>query len=197
MTLVPEDTTPLDPEEAAGLKLSYISSRGELNIVEALNVEDGFQWAYGRARTPDELLELVFLEELHRRMFGDVWKWAGKYRKTDKNIGVPWWQVRTCVIELLADVRAWGAAPAGSAMGPDEIGARYHHRLVAIHAFPNGNGRHGRAAADLLITSLGGERFTWGRENLSDASEVRTRYICALRAADGHDIGPLLEFVRS
>lgn len=197
MTLIPEDTAPLDPEEAAGLKLSYISTRGELNTVEALNVEDGFHWAYGRARTPDELLEPVLLEELHRRMFGDVWKWAGNYRKTDKNIGVPWWQVRTCVVELLTDVRAWVAAPVDSAMGPDEIGARYHHRLVTIHPFPNGNGRHSRAAADVLITSLGGERFTWGRANLSDVSEVRSRYVSALRAADGHDIGPLLEFVRS
>lgn len=196
MSLVPEDTTPLDPEESAGLELSYISTRSELNAAEAWNVHKGLQWAFSQRRPVEELLEPGMLDELHRRMFGDVWKWAGEHRHTDKNIGVPWWQVEVDVRQLLLDARAWvgGEAPA---WGVDEICARFHHRLVVIHPYPNGNGRHSRAAADLLVVALGGERFTWGRGNLVDAGEVRARYIAALRAADSQDIGPLLDFVRS
>lgn len=195
MTLVPEDTTPLDPEELAGLKLSYISTQAELNAAEAVNIEAGLRWA-GRGRSLEEVLEADFLCELHRRMFGDVWKWAGEYRTTDKNIGIPWWQVKTQVVELLRDAAAWtgGGSPAWPV---DEIGAQFHHRLVSIHPFPNGNGRHSRAATDLFLVAFGAEPFTWGQENLANPGEVRSRYITALQAADEHDFGLLLKFVRS
>ncbi|HVA09562.1 MAG TPA: mobile mystery protein B [Acidimicrobiales bacterium] len=195
MTLVPEDTTPLDPEELASLKLSYISTRAELNAAEAVNIEVGLRWA-GGGRSLHELLDAAFLCELHRRMFGDVWKWAGEYRKTDKNIGIPWWKITTQVVELLLDAAVWTGG-ASLAWPVDEIGVRFHHRLVSIHPFPNGNGRHSRAAADLLLVALDAEPFTWGRENLANAGEVRSRYITALHAADENDIGLLLRFVRS
>jgi Fic-DOC domain mobile mystery protein B len=195
VTLVPEDTTPLYPEELAGLKLSYISTRAELNAAEAVNIEAGLRWA-GRGRSLEQLLEAGFLGELHRRIFGNVWKWAGEYRKTDKEIGIPWWQVQTQVVELLLDVAVWTGG-ASLAWPVDEIGARFHHRLVSIHPFPNGNGRHSRAAADVLLLALGTEPFTWGRENLVNPAEVRSRYVTALRAADEHDFGLLLKFIRS
>jgi len=194
VTLVPEDTTPLDPEELAGLKLSYISNRAELNAAEAVNLEAGLRWA-GTSRSLQELLEAGFVCELHRRMFGDVWKWAGAYRKTDKNIGIPWWQVETQIAELLLDAVAWTGG-ASLAWPVDEIGARFHHRLVSIHPFPNGNGRHSRAAADPLLVALGAEPFTWGQENLANPGAVRSRYVTALRAADEHDFDLLLKFVR-
>jgi Fic-DOC domain mobile mystery protein B len=195
VNLVPEDTTPLDLEELAGLKLSYISSRAELNAAEAVNIEAGLRWA-GSGRSSMDVLQAGFLCELHRRMFGDVWKWAGQYRKTDKNIGIPWWQVGNQVIELLLDAAVWigGGSPAWSL---DEIGTRFHHRLVTIHPFPNGNGRHSRAATDLLLVALGSEPFSWGRVNLADPGDVRSLYVAALRAADQHDYCLLLQFVRS
>ncbi|WP_374566370.1 Fic family protein [Nitrosomonas sp.] len=74
---------------------------------------------------------------------------------------------------------------------------RFSHRLVAIHPFPNGNGRVSRLIGDLLAQQLEQEPFTWGRANLVDAGETRARYIEALRAADNHDIRPLLLFARS
>jgi Fic-DOC domain mobile mystery protein B len=195
VTLVPEDTTPLNPEESAGLELSYISNRNELNAAEAVNIDAGLRWA-GRARSLEELLEARFLCELHRRMFGDVWKCAGDYRTTNMNIGIPWWQVETQVPEVLQDAAAWTGS--GKLAWPvDEIGARFHHRLVSIHPFPNGNGRHSRAAADLVLMALDVEPFSWGQENLADPGEVRSRYIPALQAADRHDFGLLLKFVRS
>jgi Fic-DOC domain mobile mystery protein B len=125
-----------------------------------------------------------------------VWKWAGEYRTTDKNMGIPWWQVKTQVVELLRDAAAWTGG--GSPTWPvDEIGAQFHHRLVSIQPFPNGNGRHSRAATDLFLVAFGAEPFTWGQENLANPGEVRSLYITALQAADEHDFGLLLKFVRA
>lgn len=127
-------------------------------------------------------------------MFGRVWKWAGHYRRTGKNIGIDAYRIPMELRNLLDDVRFWIEH---STYQPDEIGARFHHRLVWIHLFPNGNGRHARTATDLLLVTTGATRFTWGRENLVDAGETRRAYVDALRAADAHDYGPLLAFVRS
>ena len=127
-------------------------------------------------------------------MFGDVWRWAGTSRTSERNLGIAYYEIPVAVRQLLHDARAWIAHATYS---PDEIAVRLHHRLVQIHPFPNGNGRHARLMADLLVMSRGQERFSWGRTSLGEAGDVRRRYIAALRAADGHDIGPLLVFARS
>lgn len=127
-------------------------------------------------------------------MFGRVWKWAGTYRRTGKNIGVDAYRISMEPRQLLDDVRYWIEH---DTYLPDEIAARFHHRLVWIHLFPNGNGRHARTATNLLLKTLGQPRFTWGRKNLVDANETRQAYVDALRKADHHDYEPLLNFVRS
>jgi len=127
-------------------------------------------------------------------MLGDVWRWAGKFRTSERNLGIAYYEIPAALRLLLDDTRAWIEY---KSYAPDEIAVQFHHRLVQIHPFPNGNGRHARLMADLLVMSLGGERFSWGSANLQDAGAVRERYIAALRTADGHDIGPLLEFSRS
>jgi Fic-DOC domain mobile mystery protein B len=128
-------------------------------------------------------------------MFGTVWRWAGDFRRSQKNIGIEWMQVPVALRQLFQEVNGWLEY---NSYPPDEIAARFHHRLVAIHAFSNGNGRHARLLADvLLVHLLGRERFSWGQENLTDAGECRHRYIAALQAADRHDYGLLLAFVRS
>ena len=127
-------------------------------------------------------------------MLGEVWKWAGKFRTSERNLGLPFYEIPSALGQLLADTHAWIEYEAYS---PDEIAVRFHHRLVQIHPFPNGNGRHARLTADLLVIRLGRERFSWGRERLRDAGIVRRRYIAALQAADHHDIAPLLQFARS
>jgi Fic-DOC domain mobile mystery protein B len=189
----PDGATPLDPDEAAGLRLTHITTRGELNRWEQENIAAGEAWAFGRRNR--EILDEGFMRRLHRRMFGEVWRWAGEFRRSGKNIGVDRLQIPIELRKLRDDVRAWleyGSYP------PDEIAARFHHRLVAIHPFANGNGRHARTVTDLLLVQrLGRSRFSWGRGNLTDSSEVRKRYIDALRAADRGDYGPLLQFVRS
>jgi Fic-DOC domain mobile mystery protein B len=183
--------TPLTPEEREGLIPSYITLRRELNEAEQANILEAEEWAFARKR---DLLSEQFLKTLHKRMFGRVWRWAGEFRLTERNLGVAPHRIAIDLRKLLDDCRVWienGTYPA------DEIAARFHHRLVWIHPFPNGNGRHARLATDLLLAGLGQPRFSWGRVNLVDASETRRAYVATLRAADGHDIGPLLEFVRS
>jgi Fic-DOC domain mobile mystery protein B len=139
----------------------------------------------------------LFLRELHRQMFSSVWRWAGRYRKTEKNIGVDPTAIAVAVRDLVGDALVWvTAVDSPSAWSPDEIAVRFHHRLVWIHPFPNGNGRHSRASADLLLTTLAVQPFTWGRSNLSEPNEVRDRYLASLRAADGGDFTPLLAFAR-
>jgi len=191
----PEDATPLAAEEREQLLQSWITHRADLNRAEEVNILDGAAWARGRRRRrPADMLSTGFATLLHRQMFGDVWKWAGTWRTTARNIGVDAWRIGTDVAALLDDVRFWIEH---ETYPPDELAVRLHHRLVAIHPFPNGNGRHSRLMADLLVERLGRTPFSWGSGTLANAGDLRRRYVAALRAADHHDIGPLLAFARS
>ncbi len=183
--------TPLTPEERLDLKLSYVTLRRELNEAEALNVLAGERWAFSRKR---DARDEVFLRRLHQRLFGDVWRWAGKYRTSARNLGVDHWAIEVAMRQALDDVRYWVER---KTYPPDEIAARFHHKLVAIHPFPNGNGRWSRLAADLLAIQLGRERFTWGRDSINAASETRQTYVHALKAADAGDMTLLLAFART
>jgi Fic-DOC domain mobile mystery protein B len=183
--------TPLSPEEREGLKLTHITLRRDLNEAEQQNILRATAWAFSRRR---DVLSVDFLCGLHRRMFGDVWRWAGTYRQTAKNIGIEAWRISTELRSLIDDVQYWLENETFTA---DEMAARFHFRLVWIHPFPNGNGRFGRLAADLLINRLGQPPLTWGSGSLVDAGDLRMTYIKALRAADGHDYGPLIRFIRS
>ena len=188
----PDDAaTPLAPEEMRDLIPAYIAYRRELNEAEQENIARAQEWALSRRR---DLVNEKFVKALHRRMFGDVWRWAGRFRTSDRNIGIAYWEIPVALRQLLGDTNAWIAY---TTYPPDEIAVRFHHRLVQIHPFPNGNGRHSRLVADLLVMSFGRERFSWGRESLRDAGAMRQRYIAALRAADNHDMGPLLAFARA
>ena len=191
LELQDDGNTPLSDEEREGLIPSYITLRSELNEAEQANILEAEEWAFARKR---DVLSAQFLNNLHRRMLGRVWRWAGAYRETVKNIGVEPYRIGQEVNQLCDDCRY---RIDHDTYGTDESAARFHHRLVWIHPYPNGNGRHARLATDLLLVSLGHERFSWGRESLVDPGETRDRYIAALRQADNHDIKPLLEFARS
>jgi Fic-DOC domain mobile mystery protein B len=188
----PDDAaTPLTPQEMRDLIPSHIAYRRELNQAEQENIARAQEWALSRRR---DLVSEKFVKDLHRHMFSDVWRWAGRFRNSDRNIGIAYWEVPAALRQLLDDTKEWIES---SSYPPDEIAVRFHHRLVQIHPFPNGNGRHSRLMADLLAISFGRERFSWGRERLRDAGAMRHRYIAVLQAADNHDIGPLLAFARA
>ena len=193
MTLfdAPPGSTPLSPEDQRGLRLSWITTRQELNEAEQVNILAGRAWAL---RSRVDLTAERYLLRLHQRMFGDVWSWAGKFRVRETNIGVLPHQIPTRLREFLGDVAYWLAH---ETYPPDELAARFHHGLVLIHPFANGNGRHTRLAADLMCRRLGHAPFTWGRNSLDTAGKTRQSYLAALRSADQHDLAPLLAFVRS
>ena len=186
------DATPLGPDELAGLKLPWVITQADLNAAEEANILKAIAWTERRRRTP--LLDRMFLLDLHRRMFGDVWAWAGTWRRRETNIGVAPNTVPVRVQALLQDGGYWID---NEIFQPDELALRVHHQLALIHPFPNGNGRHSRLMADLLIEELGGQPFSWGGHGLTNATDTRRSYIRALKAADGGDIDPLLAFARS
>jgi Fic-DOC domain mobile mystery protein B len=184
--------TPLDPNEVEGLLPPHIHTQEELNEWEQANIGRALAWlASGRKR---DVLNEGFVRELHRRMFDDTWRWAGRFRLTERNIGVAPEHIAPQLRDLLDDTRYWlqhGTYPV------DEVAARFHHRLVAIHCFANGNGRHARLISDLLLASRGAEPFSWGRGDLMHAGDARDRYLAALRDADRGDLSQLMIFVRS
>ena len=188
----PVDATPLGLEEREGLLQTWITYRRDLNGAVQANVAAGTAWAW-RARRRD-LLSEEFLRQLHKRLFGDVWVWAGEFRKTERNIGIEPARIPVELRTAFDDARYWIEH---ETFPPDGIAARLHHRLVAFLPFPNGNGRTTCLMGDLVVVRLGQAPFTWGRQKLTDVGETRARYVAVLRAADNHDIVPLLEFARS
>lgn len=190
----PDGATPLDPDELDGLKFKHLSTRGELDQLEQAGITEGLKWL-DKQKNPDVLSE-AFVLELHKRLFGSVWKWAGTFRRTEKNIGVDPIQVAIQLRQLLDDAKYWVEH---GTYTPKELAARFHHKLVFIHPFPNGNGRHARIMADAVLTKLLNEpAIDWaGGYRLEAMNERRNQYIAALRAADGHDMHALLEFVEA
>jgi Fic-DOC domain mobile mystery protein B len=190
---LPAGATPLDGEELEGLLPSHLVNRSQLNEWEQQNIEAALLWL-SRQRRPRPLEE-SWLRRLHREMFGQSWRWAGQYRSSDKSIGADWRQIRMQVPALLADI-AFQVEHRVDVV--DLIAIRFHHRLVSIHPFPNGNGRHARLIADVLIEQLGEPRFSWGgSSSLVDASALRQQYIAALQQADRGDVSALLAFARA
>jgi Fic-DOC domain mobile mystery protein B len=187
--------TPLEDEEKEGLLIKSITNHGELNEFEQQNIEDAIQWTMQRSFKKEQILGEQFIKALHKRMYGHVWAWAGEFRKTNKNIGIDCWQISVELRKLLKDTLYWTD---NKSYAPEEIAVKFKHRLVSIHCFPNGNGRHSRLMADIIIEKIFNRPlFSWGRANLSDESNARTNYIKAVKAADKGDYSLLLSFARS
>ena len=184
--------TALTPEERVGLIPTWIVTRDDLNRAERANIAAALRWA---RRRRFDVLDADQLMALHKRMYGDVWRWAGQARTSEKNIGRPDWRaLREHLHQLLGNV---AAQVESGERDPDEIAVDFHHRLVAIHVFPNGNGRHARLAADLLVERLGRLPFMWGQGDLISVGDARAAYIAALRTADLVDLSLLLTFARA
>ncbi len=189
----PEGATPLEPDAAADL-IPGLTTQGELNEFEAMNILLAEQWALRARGDNRNVLLMTTLRKLHKRMFELTWKWAGEFRRVETNIGVSWLQISMQLEQLCQNTRY---QVEHEVFPWDELAARFHHELVSIHPFPNGNGRHARLAADLLLLRSGQQRFTWGSRSLVEASETRREYIMALREADGGDVQRLVRFVRT
>jgi Fic-DOC domain mobile mystery protein B len=187
--------TLLDEEEKGGLLIPTIATRGELDEFEQQNIEQAVQWTLGRSFKPEVLFTENFVRTVHKRMYADVWAWAGEFRKTNKNIGVDKWQIPSDLKYLLDDVKYWHE---NNTYPPDEIAVRFKHRIVSIHCFANGNGRHSRLIADIIIEKIYKQPvFSWGAANLSSDEDTRTAYLKAVNTADKGDYSLLLAFARS
>jgi Fic-DOC domain mobile mystery protein B len=188
--------TPIQPDDQKKLIPTWIQSRDDLNVAEEDNIASGLAWAQRRKSKPLAIATDAFSRRLHKAMFGKVWKWAGEYRQVElEGIGVPRWQIASKSAELFDQFVYWIE---NNSFPPDEIAVRFHHQIVFLHAYTNGNGRHSRMMGDLLVESLGAEPFTWGSGNLQDdTGELRKVYIATLKKADKGDIADLLAFARS
>ena len=184
--------TPIDPDEALGLIPVHITTQADLNAWEEMNIVEGANWIKRQKIT--QSLNEGLVRELHHRMFNKTWLWAGTFRKSAKSIGIDWPQIAVALRNLLDNTTY---QIEHQTMSIDEIAVRFHHQLVLIHAFPNGNGRHARLMADALIMSLGGERFSWGgNKPIETLGTTRQSYLSALRAADNGHLDSLMQFAR-
>lgn len=187
--------TPLDEDEKDGLLIPTIATRSELDEFEQQNIEEAMQWVLSRSLKKEVICTEKFVRDLHRRMFGNVWAWAGDFRRTNKNLGIDKWQIPMALRNLLKDTIYWMDH---EIFTPDEIAIRFKHRIVSIHCFPNGNGRHSRLVADVIIEKVYGQPvFSWGAGDLVTQGESRRKYLHALREADQSNYRSLLIFARS
>ena len=187
----PDGATPLDPDEKEGLLFPHIGTRGELDQMEQVNIQQGLIWLGRKPITAESLLSDYFVRELHKKLFSNVWKWAGTYRCTEKSIGIAPEQISVQLRLLMDDTQFWVRA---STFPPRELALRFHHRLVLIHSFPNGNGRHSRIMADAILTKiLETQPIEWGGRSLNKEGNARTEYINALRQADKNNYSILLK----
>jgi len=187
--------TPLDEEEKDGLLIPTIATRGELDEFEQQNIEQAVQWTLGLSVKPQVLFTENFIRTVHKRMYSDVWAWAGKFRTTNKNIGVDKWQIPSDLKYLLDDAKYWHE---NKTYPPDAVAVRFKHRMVSIHCFANGNGRHSRLIADIIIEKIYKlPIFSWGATNISSDVDIRTAYLKAVKTADRGDYSLLLAFARS
>ncbi|MBL0318160.1 MAG: mobile mystery protein B [Alphaproteobacteria bacterium] len=187
--------TPLDEEEKRDLIPSLVT-REDLDAFEQENILEARKWVMQKATLAKlDVFTEKFLLNLHKRMYGHVWKWAGTFRKSNKNIGVDRIYITTELHQLLGDAAYWLE---NKTYPISDLAVIFHHRLVKIHLFPNGNGRHARMCADVIIAKFGGEKLSWGgNSDLTKPDEIRTRYIAALREADAGNYEPILAFARS
>jgi len=190
-----EGQTPIDEDEKEGLLIKTISTRGELDEFEQTNIQQAVEWTLLNKFLPHEILTEDFLLLAHKKMFNVVWHWAGTKRKTNKNIGVDKYQISIELQKLLEDCKFWME---NNTYEPDEITIRFSYRLVSIHVFPNGNGRHSRLMADIIISNIFNKSvFTWGSADLAKSGSSRKKYLEAIYAADRGTIQPLIDFARS
>jgi len=187
--------TPIDEDEKESLLIPSITTRLELDEFEQLNIERAIEWTLTRKFTKEDVLSELFVKELHSKMFDSVWKWAGKFRTSNKNIGVEWQVIAVSLRQLMDDCNFWIE---NNTYPDEEIAVRFSHGIVSIHCFPNGNGRHSRLIADIITNHIFKKPlFSWGSDNLVKIGEVRKRYINAIQEADKGNIAPLLEFAHS
>lgn len=184
----PAGQTPLDPQELVGLKLKNLKLQSELNLAEAKNIAEAEFWLFTQS---PEIESLEFLQALHKNMFGKVWSWAGVFRTTERNIGIHPWEIRQVLTQVLENLKL------RTSLGESrvDLAVEFHHQLLFIHPFPNGNGRWARRVTELHCEYLSIQPPRWIELTQSNAAAYRDHYLAALKAADRGDPNPLKELM--
>ena len=191
--IYPKGATPLDPDSARGL-IPKLQTQAELNAFEQMNIQTAYLWAQKSRKLKNDIVSVHGIKLLHKRMFDQTWTWAGEFRKHDTNIGSPWQQIPERLKAMSDDTEYWIENKSYDFL---EIAVRYHHRLVSIHPFPNGNGRLSRLVADLLLEYNKLGPFEWGAEvSLTNEGPNRNAYLSALRDADSGSVEKLILFAK-
>lgn len=188
-----EGATPIDPDEAAGLIPKHLLTQDQLNEWEQANITKGEIWLFRQKLSLEEFATIQFVKKSHKKMFDNTWRWAGMFRTTDKNIGICRSKISVELQKLCGDLLY---QIKNETYSKEEIAIRFHHRLVSIHCFSNGNGRHARIITDYLLSLMGCEKFKWGKRDLIKINESRKKYIKALQEADKGNYDSLLIFAR-
>lgn len=183
--------TPLHPDELADLIPAHLTLKRELNEWEFMNISEAVQKYFLGPKKTWDLTDPTILKKIHADMFNQTWKWAGSFRKRDTNIGCDWRQIQIQLKDACDDFSFWIQ---NDSFSPAEVAIRFHHRLISIHPFPNGNGRHGRLIADLHLHQIGEKHLGWKGKNLIEANTSRNDYLKAMRLADQGNFQPLIEF---
>jgi Fic-DOC domain mobile mystery protein B len=183
---------PITAAETA-LLVPSLSTRSQLLEIEQMSIHAARLWAMRpRNLEAGEIFTEKFLIELHRRMFTGIWRGAGRYRKSIAATGWEPSRIAEGVRLFLDDADGWARY---STYPIHECAVRLHHRLISIRPWSNGNGRHARLMADVAVAAQGEAALTWGSRTAPGSA--RTRYVEAIGAADGGDLGPLVEFATS
>jgi Fic-DOC domain mobile mystery protein B len=181
------------PIDISHLKVAGVGTRAELNELEAENIRKVVLKYLGRRPTRRIApFSLPWLKRLHKQMFGDVWKWAGRLRREDLNIGIHWHLIDQSLQALVDDLAFWDQ----TTMDVLEAAVRLHHRAVHIHPFPNGNGRWARMLANIWLRLHDCSVTEWPESDIGTTSPIRGEYLAALQAADGGDYEPLIAIHR-
>lgn len=191
----PQGATPLSPDDLLGLKLPHVQTRAQLNEIEAANILQGQNWVSSlKVLTLDDIFSRDFVIALHKNLFGDIWQWAGTFRLRELNIGVEPKNIPIDLHNFLEDAKCWLEFKHFSDL---ELSARIQHKLVQIHPFVNGNGRHARIFTDIVrVFLLNKKPLRWAKAKLEDMTTERAAYIAGLRKADGGDFSEMVDYLK-
>lgn len=193
----PSGATPLNADELKGLLIDTISTQAELNFAEQQSIIESSKWIY--STNHKNILSDIFFRKLHRKMFESIWDWAGIYRASEKNIGIEPYKIAGEIKKLCDDCEYWIKH---NTFDWPELAARFHHKVVWIHPFANGNGRFARILTDILLKEHRQLLLSWGRntfngDDFMSESKLRAEYIASLREADNKKFQRLIEFIKS
>ena len=171
--------TPLPPELQKGLISKNVQTIGELDEYEEQNIAEGMVWLEDSNANS---LNYSFWLRLHKKLFGNVWNWAGEIRSHDLGNADFLYpeKVRPALMQLIGDAEYWFK---NDTYPKKETIARIHEKLLTIHPFANGNGRWSRILTEYICKQNKIDIPKWNLKSKDDPQKRRKEYIEAVELA--------------